>query len=67
MVLWLVVMFVIRSLDRSIDWTTEERLFTSGLRVCDSNAKVCQSMHVVYVQNVPMYVRMYVMCYFLLF
>ena len=35
-----VLIFSIRSMDRSDEWTTEEKLFTTGLNVCPNNAKV---------------------------
>ena len=36
----LVIMFSLRSAVRSMDWKKEVSLFTSGLSVCPSNAKV---------------------------
>lgn len=34
------VIFALRSIQRNIDWLTEEKLFNSALEVCPMNAKV---------------------------
>ena len=36
----LIIIFSLRSAARSMDWRKEDSLFTSGLSVCPSNAKV---------------------------
>lgn len=40
MFMLLVLIYALRSWQRSKDWQSEYRLFTSGLAVCPSNAKV---------------------------
>lgn len=35
-----IVVMVLKTRHRSYEWMTEERLFTSGLKVCPNNAKV---------------------------
>ncbi|XP_068220759.1 protein O-mannosyl-transferase TMTC4-like isoform X1 [Palaemon carinicauda] len=42
--IFLVVMFILRSQQRSRDWLTEKHLFSSGLDVCPLNAKVHYNM-----------------------
>lgn len=36
----LIIVFGVRTIQRNIDWLTEEKLFTSALEVCPLNAKV---------------------------
>lgn len=38
--LGLVVLFILKSMQRSYEWRSEESLFVSGARVCPGNAKV---------------------------
>ena len=36
--------FICKSVTRSFEWQTEEKLFTSGLKVCENNAKIHYNM-----------------------
>lgn len=44
----LVLVFIVRCRQRSVEWLTEEKLFSSALNVCPNNAKVSLGFGIVY-------------------
>ena len=40
-----IIIFTCRSFQRSLEWQTEAKLFTSGNNVCNMNAKVLYNLY----------------------